>query len=300
MKEDEADIHRKTASAFLAWMSLLLFFCASVVFSSRIARERSSISGRRGGDGLLLTISRRPSFAFGFRNILADAAWLEAVQVAGVRRMAPADYDRLAALIETVNNFDPKFDVPYFLGGLILGESPAHVPDALRVLEKGRMELPSAWRIPFYEGYLRYFAQGDPLAGGMALEEAARVPGSPSYVPLLASRMLAEGRRPETALQFLSAMMREETDPSRLRALEARIRDVETERDIQLLERAVERYRKKTASAPRALSDLVAAGILQGLPTEPNGGGYFLEPDGSVRSDRVAHRLKVFRYDARH
>ena len=30
--------------------------------------------------GLLMAVSRRPEFAFGFRNVLADVAWLQAVQ----------------------------------------------------------------------------------------------------------------------------------------------------------------------------------------------------------------------------
>jgi hypothetical protein len=288
--------YRPKEMAFLAWPVLILLGAASIYFSHRIQGERlSEATAARRDPGVLNLLSRRPSFAFGFRNVFADAAWLEAVQVAGARRMTPGEYDRLASLIETVNNFDPKFDVPYYLGGLLLGESPAHVPAALRILERGRTELPSAWRIPFYEGYLRYFVQGDPVAGGMALEEAARVPGCPSFVPLLASRMLAEGRRPETALQILSAMLREETDPARRKALEAMFREVEAERDIQQLEGAVERFRRQTGSAPRTLSDLVAAGILPGLPEEPHGGRYFLAPDGSVRSDRLAHRLKVFR-----
>ena len=37
----------------------------------------------RDAPGLLLAVSRRPEFAFGFRNVLADVAWLQAVQVAG-------------------------------------------------------------------------------------------------------------------------------------------------------------------------------------------------------------------------
>jgi hypothetical protein len=110
--------------------------------------------------------------------------------------------------------------------------------------------------------------------------------------------MYAEGKRPETALQFLAAMARDETDPARLRALEERMRDVETERDLLVLERAVGRYRDSQGADPRTLTDLVAAGILAEVPREPRGGKYLLAPDGSVRSNRLTHRLKVLRPDA--
>ncbi len=303
MKTDAGIPRSPWERAVLPGAAFLLLFSASGYFSSRIVGIRSPASLRSmenaGSGSLLYEISRRPSFAFGFRNFLADVAWLEAVQVAGEPSLTQAAYDALALRIATVVNFDPKFDVPYLLGGLVLAESPFHYPDALRILGRGRSELPADWRIPFYEGYIRYFSGGDPAGGGAALEAASRVPGSPPYLPFLASRMLAEGRRPETALEFLSAMVESESDPLRLRALHARIREVATERDIQRLEDAVIRFRREAGRAPVSLQELVSAGIVPEIPREPSGGRYFLAPDGSVRSDRLARRLKVLRPDAR-
>jgi hypothetical protein len=245
--------------------------------------------------GLKFEISRRPFLSFGFRNFLADLAWLEAVQVSGARRMSPGDYDRLYHLIRTVINYDPRFVVPYILGGLMVGDSPSHVQEAVEILQLGRENHPRDWRLPFYVGYLRYFVLGDPVAGGEALGEAARIPGSPAYLPFLAARMLSEGRRPETAMAFLSAMTRQETDPVRREILERRMKEVIVERDIQDLERAAEAYREKTGAWPETLTDLVTAGFRARIPHEPNGGEYLLSPGGKVRSSKAAQRLKVFR-----
>ena len=49
--------------------------------------------------GLLIAVSRRPEFAFGFRNVLADVVWLQAIQVAGNRKLTPTEYDRLYVLL---------------------------------------------------------------------------------------------------------------------------------------------------------------------------------------------------------
>ena len=78
--------------------------------------------------GLLMAVSRRPEFAFGFRNVLADIVWLQAVQVAGNRKLPPAEYDKLYVLLNVEADLDPKFEIPYLLGGLVLGESPQHGP----------------------------------------------------------------------------------------------------------------------------------------------------------------------------
>jgi tetratricopeptide (TPR) repeat protein len=244
--------------------------------------------------GLLAAVSRRQEFAFGFRNVLADVAWLEAVQVAGNLKMTRGDYDRLFELLDIEANFDPKFDIPYLLGGLVLGESPDHAQKALEVFERGKGEYPADWRFPFYIGYTRYFSLGEAETAGKAMAEAARLPGSPAYLPGLASRMLSEAKEPGAALALLETIVRQESDPARRAVLERRIREVTVERDLQTLERAVERYREKTGTAPEKPDDLLREGILENIPPEPNGGRYVIDRGGKVRSDRVAQRLQVF------
>ena len=96
-------------------------------------------------------------------------------------------------------------------------------------------------------------------------------------------------------MALLETIARQENDPARRSVLERRIREVAVERDLQILESAVERYRRKTGTVPENLADLVREGILAAVPAEPNGGRYLLERGGKVRSDRVAQRLRVFR-----
>ena len=270
----------------------------SMGFSWRLLplHDLSALSRQGGGEapGLLDAVSRRPEFAFGFRNVLADVAWLDAVQLAGNLKMTRGDYDHLFELLNVEANFDPKFDIPYLLGGLVLGESPDHAQKALKVFERGKAQYPADWRFPFYMGFTDYFSLGDAVAGGRAMAEAARLPGSPAYLPGLASRMLSEAREPQVALAMLATIVRQESDPARRAVLERRIREVTVERDLQALERAVEKYREKTGAVPRYLPDLVRAGILEGIPPEPNGGSYVIDRGGKVRSDRVSQRLRVF------
>ena len=285
----------------LLWGVPLLFLLAAALLSSRIVIDQErTLAGRENREraesrGLLYEISRYPAFSFGFRNFFADLSWLGAVQVAGMRHLTPNDYDRLVLMIRTVVHFDPKFKVPYLLGGLILGDSGPHVPEALKILDQGRANHPDDWRFPFYTGYLHYFSLGDPVEGGKALESAAKIEGSPQYLPLLAARMFSEGRKPETALRFLTEMMRQENDPARLEVLRRRIQEVIAERDMQMLESAVEAYRQKTGRLPRELPDLVREGMIARVPEEPQGGRYLLSPDGKIRSSRARERLKVFR-----
>jgi len=207
------------------------------------------------------------------------------------------EYDRLSGLLSTVVRFDPRFMVPYLLGGIVLGDSPDHAGAALGLLARGEGQFPSEWRFPFYAGYIHYFSLGNPEEGGMAILRAARIPGSPPHFPLLASRMLSEGNRPDTALAFLREMTDRETDPRRKASLEERIRRVTVERDLQLLEGAVADYTSRVGAHPGELADLVRLGVLAKIPEEPYGGRYLLTTGGRVRSDRAPQgRLKVLRY----
>jgi hypothetical protein len=256
--------------------------------------ERAAGMGNH--SSLLEAVSRRAEFGFGFRNLLGDIVWLQAVQVAGNRKMTRDDYGRLGDLLAAVIRFDPRFVVPYLLGGIVLGDSPHHTAAALQILAQGEQQFSEDWRFPFYTSYIQYFSLGEPVKGGMALLRASRIAGSPPHFPLLASRMLSEGHRPETALAFLQDMIKRETDPRRKSSLEERMRRVEVERDLQTLEKAIDEYNTRVGAPPGRLADLVHAGVLARIPEEPYGGDYLLMPDGQVRSDRAPEgRLKVLR-----
>lgn len=286
-------------SARGAWGgAAVLALVLSMGITWRIQEQRPLTNAGREAQSrsnLIAAVSKRPVFSFGFRNFLADITWLEAVQVAGNARMTPSEYDRLYDLLNIVSAFDPKFEFPYLLGGLVLGESPGHAREALRVLESGMAQYPRNWRFPFYIGFTYYFSLGDPEAAGKSMAEAARLTGSPAYLAGLASRMMSEARKPAVALSMLETIARQESDPMRRAVLERRIREVVVERDLQMLEQAMETYRGKTGGYPAKLEDLVREKIIATVPVEPHGGNYLIMHGGKVRSDRVARRLRVFR-----
>jgi hypothetical protein len=269
----------------------------STILAGRMSSIRLSGDGNpAAGDcsGLFALISKTPVFSFGFRNLLADVVWLKAVQTAGNKRLKDAEYRLLSCQLNIVADFDSRFVIPYLLGGLVLSESNEHAGDALNLLARGKPHHAKDWRFPFYMGYIQYFSFGETMEAGRSMREAAQIPGSPQYLPLLATRMLSEAKDPEAALALLFSVASQETDPVRRGALERRMREVVVERDLQMLERSIESYRRMTGAFPGSLQALVESGLIAAVPREPNGGRYLLEPGGKVRSDRVAQRLRVF------
>jgi len=109
------------------------------------------------------------------------------------------------------------------------------------------------------------------------------------------SRMAAEAGNPDTALAFLEARLTDTHDPEMREVLANRMKEVIIERDLFMLESAVEAYRMQYRALPATLTDLVVAGALPSLPQEPFGGDYRLDPKtGSVSSSTHPERLRTF------
>jgi tetratricopeptide (TPR) repeat protein len=197
--------------------------------------------------------------------------------------------------LDVITTLDPQYAYAYYAGGVILGDI-ANRPDlSIRLLEKGADANPAVWNIPFLLGYNYYFLLGDPAKGAEYIMQAARLPDGPSYLPGLATRLAAEAGSPGTALAFLEARLTDTHDPEMREVLAKRMKEVIIERDIRILESAVEAYRTQHLALPATLSDLVMAGALSILPQEPFGGDYRLDPKtGSVSSSTHPERLRTF------
>lgn len=231
----------------------------------------------------------------GYHHLGADVLWLKLVQVIGKRQNTMDEYEWMAHALDVITTLDPQYAYAYYAGGVILGDL-ANRPDlANRLLERGHAENPTVWNIPFLLGYNYYFLLADPDIGAYYTMRAASLPGRPAYLPGLATRMAAEAGKPETAFAFLEARFRETDDPEMKKFFETRMKEVIIERDIRMLERAVDEYRKIYGQVPPSLTALVGAGLLTALPLEPFDGEYRLDQwTGTVTSSTHPERLKTF------
>jgi tetratricopeptide (TPR) repeat protein len=231
----------------------------------------------------------------GYHHLGADTFWLRLLQVVGKKRNSDDEYEWIYHALDVITTLDPQYAYAYYVGGNILGDL-ANRPDlGNRLLEKGVRENPDVWYIPFLLGYNHYFLLGDPASGAEYIMKAASLPDRPAYLPGLATRMAAEAGSPDTALVFLEARLRETQDPNLRQVLVNRTKEVIIERDVQILERAVETYRNRHQAQPTTLTALVEDRVLTGLPIEPFGGEYRIDVrTGSVSSSTHPERLRTF------
>jgi len=178
------------------------------------------------------------------------------------------------------------------LVGLVLGLwISARVTHPIEQLAKGARECPDDWHIPFTLGFIESYFLARFEAAGRNFAAAARLPGAPKYVGLLATRTLTQGGDLAFAEQLATAMAEQATEESSQREWEERLLDLRMERQLREIEGAAARYAARTGQQAPSVAALVKAGELSDVPREPHGGRYLLE-GGEARST-AKERLRI-------
>jgi len=233
--------------------------------------------------------------ALGYESVVADLLWLQAIQAMGERTVTEEAGHWIYRALDVITTLDPKFVYVYEAGSIALTTMVVLPEESNRLLEKGMAHNPQVWRLPFLLGFNYYFELHDDVNAAKYFAEAARLPDAPAFLMPLAARFYVSARSPEVAITLLAQLYEQTTDEKVKGVIEARLKDVLVERDLQLLEDAISRYQARHQRAPEQLADLVGSGLLLALPPEPFGGRYLYDPaTQTVRSSEVTERVKVF------
>ena len=230
-------------------------------------------------------ILRRMSL--GYSGLLADIYWTRAVQYFGQQHhLRSKNYKLLPPLLDITTTLDPHLTVAYEFGATFLAQKPpegAGDPDAaVRLVERGVRENPSAWRLYYNLGFIHYFERKDYAAAADAFERGSRVPGALSWMKVMAAQMSQHAGNLQTA-RFLWSSLYETTDNDDIRANAAKhLRALQVDEEVSLLEKMTEGFRQRTGRWPANWGEMVAAGYLRGVPVDPNRKPYRLAPGGRI------------------
>ena len=141
-------------------------------------------------------------------RLLADLAWLTAIQYYGRHRLSDRRYPLADHLFRVITDCDPRFTNAYLFGALILAEA-AEPEAAEALLEKGERAQPASWMLPFELGFFHYTYTRRWDAALAAFQRASAVPGAPEYVARFAAAAGEKADRPEIAAQLWAMIARE-------------------------------------------------------------------------------------------
>jgi tetratricopeptide (TPR) repeat protein len=275
--------HKVTAVAALLLAAL---FAGSVVALGKVETARGEEATLE--EVLYVSSSKTlKRMSLGYSSLLADIYWTRAVQYFGSRVHRSTRFDLVAPLLEITTDLDPHLIPAYQTGSIFLCQRVpvgAGQPDkAVALLEKGIRENPEYWRMYFTLGFVHYLDRHDYKAAQQAFEKGSEVPGALPWMKVMAARMAEQAEDIGTAIALWKAVY--DTNPDKMvrdTALK-HIVSLETDAQMEELERRVQAYREQTGTLPVRWSDLMRTGGLKGVPQDPAGNAYQLMPDGTVQ-----------------
>lgn len=261
--------------------ALILPLVASVLFLQNELDIRRVKSADRGMTQPLPNVNFLKAMSLGHEEMLADFYWVKAVLYEGGEMAEDRNYNYFASLIDLVTTLDPHFQYPYLFGSVILSVVAQDYEGSDKILMKGYTLHNDSWRFPFGLGYNAFFYHGDARKAARYIGVAARMEDHPPYLPRLASRLYYESGNLDLAIRFLATILHDIKDEEQRMILQKR---VEALKIILNLENMVARYRQDRSEEPEELIALVRAGYIDQLPTDPYGGSFYLDGEGSVFS----------------
>jgi len=228
--------------------------------------------------------------SLGFDPILADVLYLWSIQYYSNYRVQDR-YRYLEHIYrDVITELDPRYIDPYLIGSMIM-TAEAHQPEmALRLLDKGIEHNPGEWILPFEAGYLCYSGIKDYARAARYFEIALRSPDVHPAVRRFHAEMYNRAGDARTSLREWGAIWEGTDDPNVRTIAWNHVHDLRVEVDLATLREGIARFAAARGRRPARLEDLVAAGIVDALPVDPEGGAYAYDP---ARGEAGYHGSRV-------
>lgn len=212
--------------------------------------------------------------SLGFDEILSDLIYLWSIQYYSSYHIENR-YDYLERIYSNViSELDPHYLDPYLLGALIMN-AEAHRPEmALRLLDLGIEKNPDVWVLSFEAGFLCYNDIKDYSRAARYFEQALRAPDVHPLVRRMYAEMYNHAGDKPTSLRLWSEIFETSDDEYVSRVAWNHVHDLKVEVDLDLLSRALARYRERSGAPPSRLSALGPVDGITGVPLDPEGNSY--------------------------
>jgi len=225
--------------------------------------------------------------SLGYDGLLADIYWTRAVQYFGGKHRAGAtDYKLLYPLLEITTALDPKLIVAYQFGANFLApKAPegAGMPDkAITLVNYGIQNNPNEWKLYYELGFIYYMDLKDYRKAADAFDRGTKAPNAHPFLRLLAAQMAEHAGEIQTARMLWQATYVSSQDKHIRANATTHLAALQVDEDITELEKIVAAYRERTGKPPSSYTQLIATGMLRGVPVDPDGNPYRLMGDGRI------------------
>jgi hypothetical protein len=224
--------------------------------------------------------------ALGFDSLVADVYWMRAVVYFGRQRLShdtAKNYDLLYPFLQFVTTLDARFTTAYRFGAVFLSERPPggpHRPDlAIQLLKRGAERTPERWEYLHDIGFVYFWTLQDHLQAAEWYERASHIEGAPLWLKSTAAAMLLEGGDRHSARVIWQHMHDSTSDEWLKQESRTRLAQFDALDVIDQLNQRIWAYKLRTGAAPTDWDNLIAAGMLRGVPRDPAGVPFEIDRD---------------------
>jgi tetratricopeptide (TPR) repeat protein len=286
---------RNSAPALLL-VVLVAGFAGIWRLQQRLDAQRDALHQER-DDLVLRSGPMLKAISLEYAPLMADLYWTRVVQYYGDKNVRhDQDFELLWPLLDVTTTLDPNLLVAYRFGSMFLSEGPpagAGRPDlAIELIYRGIRANPEYWR--FYEdlGFIYYFELQDYKKASAAFLEGSKNPASLVWMKVLAAKVLEQGETPETSSFLWSEIYNSTADPQMKQNAATHLQLLRVDADGKQLNTIAGEYEKRVGRLPKAMHDLVVAGLLPRTPIDPLGFPYVFDARGRAQLNPVSPLVK--------
>ena len=252
----------------------------------QMARDRTYPRERQETDNILYVRSGEAlkRMTLGFDGLAADVYWIRAIQHYGGDRISKPDqrhrYQLLYPLLDLTTTLDPYFNIAYRFGAIFLSEGfpggPGRPDQAVALLRKGLSVMPTRWQYYHDIAFVYYWHLRDYHAAAEWFKRGADQPNAPNWLAPMAATMLthAEDR---TSARFLWRQIAQSEEEWLRRSASRALMQIDALDRIDQLQPIVMRVLPPPGEG-FSWGSLVRRGALRGIPIDPAGVPYRLDP----------------------
>jgi hypothetical protein len=246
---------------------------------SAILLEQDQLAFRSGNLVKKLSLEYAP--------LMGAIYWTRVVQYFGEKhRLHQSNLELLWPLLDITTTLDPHLMPAYRFGSIFLSDSPPRGegrPDlAVKLLERGIKTNPEQWRLYQDLGNVYYFDAKDYAKASAAFAEGSKNPDANLWMKVMAAKIAAEGESPETSYFLWMQVYQTTTDPAVKQNAEIHLKLMQVELDLKEINRLADEFEKQTGRRATRIGELLQAGLLKGIPRDPEGYPYVLGEGGKA------------------
>jgi tetratricopeptide (TPR) repeat protein len=287
--------------------AVLVLFAVAV--SLQTLRDRRYQLETSDEETLYLSQRATGRVVFSQRSLAADLYWIRAIQYYGGHSKEAAErfrdpldppptlaakpavtFDLLYPLLDIATTLDPRFNIAYRFGAIFLSETYPHGPGrpdrAVALLEKGLATMPDKWQYWQDIGFVYYWNVHDYAKAADAFKKGAAIPGAPWWMQSLAATTLVKGGDRSASRLLWEQMYNTANNEYARTAAGIKLQQLNAIEAIERLQGTVDAFITRTGSQVLDWGAMIRAGVLPGVPLDPDGTPYELSSSSRVQLSR--------------